>query len=62
MSSLRSKLEDFFTTKPSQQRQAARDIEDPSDPYSHVHKYFKPDRKTDGYAETVEVGERRIKG
>ncbi len=48
--SVRSKLEEFFTTKPKN-----IDIED-DDPYSHVHKYFKKGGKTEEYAEKIEVG------
>ena len=31
------------------------------DLYSHTHKFFKPDKRTDDYARQVEVGERRIR-
>lgn len=53
--SLRSKLESFFTPGPS------RDLEDPVDVYGHTHKFFKADKKTDSYADQVEVGTRRLR-
>ena len=31
------------------------------DIYNHTTKFFKPNKKTDSYAATVEVGERRIR-
>jgi hypothetical protein len=36
-------------------------LEDPVDIYGHTHKFFKADKKTDGYTASVEVGERRIR-
>jgi len=37
-------------------------LEDPIDLYkSHTQKFFKADKKTDSYAETIEVGERRLR-
>ena len=39
----------------------SRDLEDPLDVYGHTHKYFKADKKTDSYADQVEVGTRRLR-
>jgi hypothetical protein len=56
--SKRAKLEAFFTPKPTMH---GVDPEDPHDMYSHTHKFFKASKKTDKYAEEIEVGERRIR-
>lgn len=63
MSSLRSKLEDFFTPGPQAKKQQAQaaDLEDPVDLYNHTQKFFKADKKTDAYADQIEVGERRLR-
>ena len=54
-STKRSKIEDFFSGKKQ------GDIEDPLDIYSHTGKFFKQDKKTDSYADTIEVGQRKIR-
>lgn len=62
-SSIRNKLEDFFNPGPKNPTlPKSADLEDPVDMYSHTHKFFKADKKTDSYAEQVEVGTRRIHG
>lgn len=64
--SVRSKLETFFNLNPSKSGKSSvakqADLEDPVDPYSHTHKFFKGDKKTDSYADTIEIGTRRIRG
>jgi len=64
--SLRSKLEDFFNPGPSSsgknQKLLSHDPEDPVDLYnSHTAKFFKANKKTDSYADQIEVGQRRIR-
>lgn len=63
--SFRSKLEDFFNPGPSgasQKQRMTADPEDAIDLYnSHTSKFFKANKKTDSYAEQIEVGERRIR-
>lgn len=36
-------------------------MEDPVDIYSHTSKFFKADKLTDSYANTIEIGERKIR-
>ena len=63
--SFRSKLEDFFNPGPAaagKQSGKRTDLEDPVDIYSHTGKFFKANKVTDSYAETIEVGERKIRG
>ena len=64
--SLRAKLEDFFNPGPSSssktQKQQSFDPEDPVDLYNnHTAKFFKANKKTDSYADQIEIGERRIR-
>ena len=64
--SLRAKLEDFFNPGPSSssknQKKQSFDPEDPVDLYNnHTAKFFKANKKTDSYADQIEIGERRIR-
>jgi hypothetical protein len=60
---IRSQLDAFFTPGPKAQTKRGADLdpENPVDIYNHTHKFFKASKKTDEYAKTVEVGERRIR-
>ena len=61
--SLRTMLDEFFNPNPSSgsKNQKQRDLEDPVDIYSHTSKFFKADKLTDSYANTIEIGERKIR-